>query len=180
VTRVVLSLGSNLGDRRARLQAVVDELADRFVAVSPVYETAPWGGVEQGPFLNAVVIAEDPDLDGQGWLALAQQFELAAERVRGQKWGPRSLDVDLVTVWDLSAGAATEVFSRSEGLTLPHPFAHLRAFVLIPWLDVDPDAVVTVDGEMREVARLLGEMDPVERAGVERTDSVLHGPDPQA
>src|ERR1700731_2355914 len=75
MTRVVLSIGSNIGDRLARLQSVLDALGDAVQAVSPVYETAAWGGVEQGPFLNAVLIAEDPTLDGHGWLHLAQEME---------------------------------------------------------------------------------------------------------
>ena len=87
MTRVVLSIGSNLGDRLARLQSVVDGLGDRVRAVSPVYETDPWGGVEQGPFLNAVVVAEDPDLDAHGWLRLAQELERAADRVREPEVG---------------------------------------------------------------------------------------------
>ena len=86
MTRVVLSIGSNLGDRQARLQSVLDRLGDTVQAVSPVYETAAWGGVEQGPFLNAVLIADDPTLDGHGWLRLAQEMEGAADRVRGQRW----------------------------------------------------------------------------------------------
>ena len=82
MTRVVLSIGSNLGDRLARLQAAVDGLGNSVRALSPVYETDAWGGVDQGPFLNAVVIADDPDLDGHGWLRLAQQLERDNERVR--------------------------------------------------------------------------------------------------
>ena len=74
-----LSIGSNLGDRMARLQSVVDGLAGAVRAVSPVYETDAWGGVEQGPFLNAVVIADDPALDAYGWLRRAQELEDAAE-----------------------------------------------------------------------------------------------------
>src|ERR1700747_780413 len=97
MTSVVLSIGSNLGDRLARLQSVVDDLDGSVRAVSPVYETDPWGGVEQGPFLNAVVIADNPELDGHGWLHRAQELERAADRVRGERWGPRTLDVDLVT-----------------------------------------------------------------------------------
>lgn len=170
MTRVVLSIGSNLGDRFGRLQTVVDELGGRVRAVSPVYETDPWGGVEQGAFLNAVVIAEDAALDGQGWLRTAQDLEAAAERVRGQRWGPRSLDVDLVSCSD----GDTEVFSRTEGLTLPHPLAHLRAFVLIPWLEIDPDATLTVGSEIRPVARLLADIETVERDGVRLTGLVLH------
>ena len=78
MTRVVLSIGSNIGDRLARLQSVLDRLGDAVIAVSPVYETAAWGGVEQGPFLNAVVIAEDARLDGHGWLHCAQEMEAVA------------------------------------------------------------------------------------------------------
>ncbi|TXI65262.1 2-amino-4-hydroxy-6-hydroxymethyldihydropteridine diphosphokinase [Mycolicibacterium mageritense] len=172
MTTVVLSIGSNLGDRLARLQSVLDGLGSAVRAVSPVYETAAWGGVEQGPFLNAVLVADDPALDGHGWLRRGQELEQAAGRVRGQKWGPRTLDVDLVTCH----ADGTEVMSREDGLTLPHPLAHLRAFVLIPWLDIDPDATLTVAGESRPVQRLLTEIDPGERAGVVRTELVLERP----
>ena len=169
MTRVVLSIGSNLGDRMARLQSVVDGLGGAVRAVSPVYETAAWGGVEQGPFLNAVLIADDATLDGHGWLRRAQELEQAVGRVRGQRWGPRTLDVDLITCH----ATDTEVTSRDEGLTLPHPLAHLRAFVLIPWLAVDPDATLTVAGVTQPVARLLADLDPAERAGVKLTSLVL-------
>ncbi|AKS32193.1 2-amino-4-hydroxy-6-hydroxymethyldihydropteridine diphosphokinase [Mycolicibacterium goodii] len=169
MTSTVLSVGSNLGDRLTRLQSVLDGLGPAVRAVSPVYETAAWGFVDQGPFLNAVLLADDPALDGHGWLRRAQDLEAAAGRVRGQRWGPRTLDVDLITVHD----GADEVTSRAEGLTLPHPLAHLRAFVLIPWLDVDPDATLTVAGRSQRVQRLLSEIDPAERAGVRRTDLVL-------
>lgn len=179
MSRVVLSIGSNLGDRVARLQSVVDALGERLRAVSPVYETDPWGGVDQGPFLNAVVIADDPDLDGPGWLQFAQDLEQSADRVRGQKWGPRTLDVDLVTVHKGSEGT-DEVYSREDGLTLPHPLAHLRAFVLIPWLDVDSHAEITVAGEMRSAVRLLDDLPAGDRDGVRLTGVVLGlptGPD---
>lgn len=169
MTRVVLSIGSNVGDRLARLQSVLDRLGEAVRAVSGVYETAPWGGVEQGPFLNAVVIAQDDTLDGHGWLRCAQEMEQAAERVRGQRWGPRTLDVDLISCYD----DGTELFSRDDGLTLPHPLAHLRAFVLVPWLAVDPDAELTVTGEKQPVAKLLAELDPADRAGVRLTGLVL-------
>ncbi|MGV0744264.1 2-amino-4-hydroxy-6-hydroxymethyldihydropteridine diphosphokinase [Mycolicibacterium sp. XJ870] len=169
MTSVVISIGSNLGDRLARLQSVLDGLGTAVRAVSPVYETDAWGGVDQGPFLNAVLIADDPELDGHGWLRRGQELEEAAGRVRGQRWGPRTLDVDLVTC---HAGDV-EVISRDDGLTLPHPLAHLRAFVLIPWLAVDPEAALTVAGESRPVQRLLSEIDPAERAGVRLTDYVL-------
>lgn len=169
MTSTVLSIGSNLGDRLARLQSVVDGLGSAVRAVSPVFETDAWGGVEQGAFLNAVLLADDPGLDGHGWLRRGQELEQAADRVREQKWGPRTLDVDLVTCHD----GDVEVQSRDDDLTLPHPLAHQRAFVLIPWLAVDPDATLTVVGQSRRVADLMEEIDPAERAGVRRTDLAL-------
>jgi 2-amino-4-hydroxy-6-hydroxymethyldihydropteridine diphosphokinase len=98
MSRVVLSIGSNLGDRLARLQSVVDALGGAVRAVSPVYETKPWGGVERGPFLNAVLVAEDPALDCRGWLRRAHIRSCG--RSRAERWGPRTLDVDLVTGHD--------------------------------------------------------------------------------
>lgn len=167
--KVVLSIGSNLGDRLAMLRSVADGLGNRLRATSPVYETAPWGGVDQGPFLNAVLIAEDPTLDARGWLRLAQDFERAAERVRAQRWGPRTLDVDIVAC----RADDREVISRDPELTLPHPRAAQRAFVLVPWLAVEPDATLTVDGTPRRVEHLLAALEPAERDGVHRTDLVL-------
>jgi 2-amino-4-hydroxy-6-hydroxymethyldihydropteridine diphosphokinase len=160
--RVVLSIGSNLGDRLAHLQSVVDGLGPAIRAVSPVYETDAWGGVEQGPFLNAVVIADDPALDGPGWLRRAWEFEKAADRRREEHWGPRTLDVDLISCHD----GDDEVRSDDDQLTLPHPYAHQRAFVLVPWLAVDAGATLTVHGIRRSVAGLLAELDAAERAGV--------------
>ncbi len=167
--RVVLSIGSNLGDRQAHLQSVVDGLGDALRAVSPVYETDAWGGVEQRPFLNAVLIAEDPQLDAHGWLRRAHDFEQAAERVREQRWGPRTLDVDLVTCRD----GDSEVVMCEEDLTLPHPFAHQRAFVLVPWLDVDPSAALTVGDQARPVQQLLAGLEREERDAVRLFGMVL-------
>lgn len=165
MTSVVLSIGSNMGDRAAHLQSVVDGLISAgatVTAISPVVETDAWGGVEQEPFLNAVVLADDPDRDGPAWLALAHRIEDAAHRVRAQRWGPRTLDVDLVAVRD----GGREVTWQDATLTLPHPYAHVRAFVLTPWLAADPDATLTVDGRMHRVAQLLDAVDPGERAGI--------------
>src|SRR5262245_66380629 len=107
MTRVVLSIGSNLGDRLARLQSVVDGLDGAVRAFSPVYETAAWGGVEQGPFLNAVLIAEDPALDCHGWLRRAHELEAAADRGRMERWGPRTLDIERVTHQDGQAAVTS-------------------------------------------------------------------------
>ena len=128
----VLSVGSNLGDRQARLQSVVDAMRPWLVSVSPVFETAPWGPVPQERFLNAIVIVGDDLASAADWLARAHAAEDAAARTRAVRWGPRTLDVDVISVDD-------EV-SDDPDLTLPHPRAHERAFVLVPWLAADPDA----------------------------------------
>ncbi|GLK06648.1 2-amino-4-hydroxy-6-hydroxymethyldihydropteridine diphosphokinase [Streptosporangium carneum] len=148
--RVVLALGSNLGDRFETLQGALDSLFDtpelEFVAVSPVYETDPVGGPEQGPYLNAVVIANS-GLEPRTLLDRAQSVENAFGRVRAERWGARTLDVDLITVGD--------VVADDPELTLPHPRAHERAFVLVPWVRADPDAVLAG----RRVADLLAGLD---------------------
>jgi 2-amino-4-hydroxy-6-hydroxymethyldihydropteridine diphosphokinase len=179
MTRVVLSIGSNLGDRLARLQSVVDGLQNESVtvlAVSPVYETAPWGGVDQAPFLNAILVADDPACDGQAWLRRAHEFEGDAGRIRGERWGPRTLDVDLIACHQSGQGRGapeTEVLARASNLTLPHPMAHLRAFVMIPWLDIDPDAELTLPGGKRRIAALLAELEPADREGVRLYERTL-------
>ncbi|OBI05591.1 2-amino-4-hydroxy-6-hydroxymethyldihydropteridine diphosphokinase [Mycobacterium sp. E2462] len=175
MSRVVLSIGSNLGDRLERLQSVVDGLGEAVLAVSPVYETDPWGRVEQAPFLNAVLIAED-DCDGQEWLRRAQEFERAAGRVRGERWGPRSLDVDLIACYDDRG----EVVTREPNLTLPHPLAHLRAFVLVPWLAIDPDARLTLVDGTQTVASLLAQLEPADRDGVRLFTATLQLARPDA
>lgn len=169
MTRAVLSIGSNLGDRLRHLQTVVDGLGDCVSAVSPVYETDAWGGVEQGPFLNAVVIAEDPGRGPLAWLRRGQEFETASGRVREIHWGPRTLDVDIVVCVD----GGEQVVSSDAELTLPHPYAHLRAFVLIPWLAADPAARLWVTGAERPLAELIAELDANERGGVRTTDLAL-------
>jgi 2-amino-4-hydroxy-6-hydroxymethyldihydropteridine diphosphokinase len=150
----VLSIGSNLGDRLAHLQGAVDALRPWVSAVSPVYETAPWGPVPQDDFLNAVVLADDPTATPRDWLQRAQAAERAAGRTRDVHWGPRTLDVDVVAVDD--------VVSDDPELTLPHPRAHERAFVLVPWNAADPDATLAGVAVCELVAKLPAD----ERAGV--------------
>jgi 2-amino-4-hydroxy-6-hydroxymethyldihydropteridine diphosphokinase len=135
MTTAVLSLGSNVGDRMAQLQGAVDRLGTWRVAVSPVYETAPWGPVPQDDYLNAIAIVRDSAAEPRDWLERAHAIETSAGRTRDVRWGPRTLDVDVITVDD--------VRSDDPELTLPHPRAHERAFVLVPWLAVDRDAVLT-------------------------------------
>lgn len=151
----MLSLGSNLGDRFAHLRGAVAGFGEAVVAASPVYETAPWGGVEQPDFLNAVLIVADPAMDHWGWLRRGQELEKAAERVREVRWGPRTLDVDVVTV--------DGVTSDDPELLLPHPGTPERATVLIPWLDVEPDAVLPGHGRVADLLAALpaGEADTV-------------------
>lgn len=169
MTTVVLSLGSNLGDRLARLQAAVDGLGATLRAVSPVFESDPWGGVDQDAFLNAVVVAEDDGVEPRTWLARSQALESANDRVRGIRWGPRTLDVDLIKCSD----GEREIRSLDPTLTLPHPQAHRRAFVLVPWLAVDPAAELTVAGWRRPIVELLGQLDESERRSVRATDLEL-------
>jgi dihydroneopterin aldolase/2-amino-4-hydroxy-6-hydroxymethyldihydropteridine diphosphokinase len=158
---VVIALGSNLGDRRQELQRAVDELAAtrglRITAVSPVYETAPVGGPEQPDYLNAVVLAE-ASRPAAELLRRAHTIEAAAQRTREARWGPRTLDVDIIAY-----GAET---SSDPVLTLPHPRAHERAFVLAPWLDADPGAALPGRGR---VAALLAALPG---GGVRRRDDL--------
>jgi 2-amino-4-hydroxy-6-hydroxymethyldihydropteridine diphosphokinase len=165
VTRAVLSLGSNLGDRIGHLRSVIADLGSALVAASPVYETAPWGVTDQPDFLNAVVVAEDPQLDAWGWLRRGQALEAAAERVREQHWGPRTLDVDVVSVRSDDG----EVRSDDPDLVLPHPGTATRATVLVPWFDADPTAVLDGHGL---VVGLLDGLDPEERASMRRRDDL--------
>ncbi|MBB5153957.1 2-amino-4-hydroxy-6-hydroxymethyldihydropteridine diphosphokinase [Saccharopolyspora phatthalungensis] len=164
MSRAVLSLGSNLGDRLAYLRLAVAGLSDVLVAASPVYETAPWGVTDQPDFLNAVLIVESPELDEWGWLRRGQTLEQQAERRREQRWGPRTLDVDVVTV--------DGVRSEHPDLLLPHPGTPGRATVLIPWLAIDPQAELPGHGS---VADLLRALPPEEIADVHlRADLSLH------
>lgn len=173
MTRAVLSIGSNMGDRLELLRAVVAGFGARVRAISPVYSTAPWGGVEQEDFLNAVLIVEDPVYDCRAWLTHGQRLEQAAGRERTVRWGARTLDVDIVTCADPATGGSRSCRSADPALTLPHPRAHERAFVLIPWLDVEPEAMLNVAGTERPVRDLLSKLDAGEVAGVRRTGHTL-------
>ncbi|MFD6567253.1 2-amino-4-hydroxy-6-hydroxymethyldihydropteridine diphosphokinase [Micromonospora profundi] len=137
MTRAVLSLGSNLGDRLDHLRAAVATFGDAVLVVSGVYETPPWGDADQPAYLNAVLLAEDDAVTARDWLERARAAERAAGRVRDpqRRFGPRTLDVDVIAVWD---DDGEPVLSDDEDLTLPHPRAHLRAFVLRPWIDIQP------------------------------------------
>jgi len=136
--RAYLALGSNLGDRLAHLQLAVDALAGtpgvRVDALSRVYETAPVGGPPQDAYLNAVVAIET-DLDPHELLRRCQEIEQLAARERSERWGPRTLDVDVLLI----DGTRLD----TEDLTVPHPRMWERGFVLAPLRDVAPDLVDT-------------------------------------
>ncbi|MFD0310934.1 2-amino-4-hydroxy-6-hydroxymethyldihydropteridine diphosphokinase [Streptomyces sp. NPDC127119] len=167
--RAVISLGSNLGNRLETLQGAIDALEDtpgvRVKAVSPVYETEPWG-VEtdsQPSYFNAVIVLKTA-LPPSSLLERAHAVEEAFHRVRDEHWGPRTIDVDIV--------AYADVVSDDPTLTLPHPRAHERAFVLAPWHDVEPEAQLPGRGP---VAQLLA---AVTRDGVApRADLELQLPE---
>ncbi|WP_298562433.1 2-amino-4-hydroxy-6-hydroxymethyldihydropteridine diphosphokinase [Streptomyces luteogriseus] len=153
----VVALGSNLGNRLETLQGAVDALGDtpglRIKGVSPVYETEPWG-VDPGSqpaYFNAVVVLKTT-LPPSSLLERAHAVEEAFHRVRDEHWGPRTLDVDIVSYAD--------VVSDDPQLTLPHPRAHERAFVLAPWHDLDPEAQLPGHGPV------AGLLNTVTRDGV--------------
>jgi 2-amino-4-hydroxy-6-hydroxymethyldihydropteridine diphosphokinase len=142
---VVLALGSNVGDRMANLQRgidVVDGGGLAAIAISAVFETAPVGGPDQSDYLNAVLLAAS-SLPARDILARCVAAEQAAGRIRTVRWGPRTLDVDIIT--------CGEERSTDPELTLPHPRAHDRAFVLAPWLDVQPAAFLPGWGPVAEL-----------------------------
>jgi 2-amino-4-hydroxy-6-hydroxymethyldihydropteridine diphosphokinase len=147
----VLSLGTNLGDRVARLRCGLEVINQHVpvTAVSPVYETEPVGVTDQPAFLNivAVVDAADPERV----FAAAQAAEETQARLRSRRWGPRSLDVDVIAVG--------EVATDDPRLTLPHPRAHERAFVLVPWLAVDPTAYLPRRGSVRALLAAMPHQD---------------------
>lgn len=151
MTRAFLGLGSNLGDREAHLRAAVAELDD-VVAVSPVYETDPVGGPDdQGPYLN-LVVELDTSRDARGLLEECRRLEADAARVREVRWGPRTLDVDVLWV---------EGDERHEpDLEVPHPRMWERRFVLAPLADLAPELVPghLIDGAEGEVV-LVGRLE---------------------
>ena len=163
----VIALGSNLGNRLETLQGAVDALEDtpgvRIKAVSAVYETEGVGGPENQPrYLNAVLVLRTT-LPPQSLLERANAVEDAFGRVREERWGARTLDVDILSYEGV-------VLNRAE-LTLPHPRAHERAFVLAPWLDADPEAELTGHGPVSALLAAVGE------EGVTRRDDIeLHLP----
>ena len=161
ISKVVLSLGLNMGDSAAILQEAVDFLAETpdlmLVDVSPVYQTKPVGGIEQDDFLNLIVVAEST-LEPLTILDRAQAIEDNFGRVRDVRFGPRTLDIDVIMVGKRIS---------EDNIELPHPRAHERAFVLVPWLDIDPKGEIAGHGPIAEL------IDDVDVSGVVRRADIV-------
>jgi len=151
---VVLSLGANLGDPLGALTSALEALAQtegvEVLAISSFYGTAPIGGPDQPDYINAVAVLETT-LAPMAILDLAHQIEADHDRVRQERWGPRTLDIDLV-VYD-------DVVSEDPTLTIPHPRAHQRAFVLVPWHELEPDAVLATFGRIADLIEHVKDQD---------------------
>ncbi len=163
--RAVLSVGANLGDRLGTLQECVQAIGGLretdVLAISPVYETAPVGGPPQPDYLNAVLLIQT-GLPPRDLLDAIHAIEAGFGRVRAERFGPRTLDIDIISYQGQ--------VSDDPELTLPHPRAHERLFVLLPWSDLDPGAELPGRGP---VAALLAGLD---RAGVREVPAaVLRG-----
>ena len=157
MTEAMLGLGSNLGDRLGTLQRAVALLADRGVraiASSRVWATAPLGGPDdQQEFLNAIIRVDPGSLTPEEVLAAANAVEAELGRVRDERWGPRTIDID-VLLWG-------DVQRDDPALTIPHPRMHERAFVVLPLLDLDPDPTLPDGRRLLELPTPLGDARPV-------------------
>ena len=169
LTRAILALGSNLGERRSTLSEAVADIVDRpevrLVDVSPIISTKPVGGPDGQPdFLN-MVIAVDTSLLPEELLAHCQSVEAAHHRVREVRWAARTLDVDIITYGELR--------STDPVLTLPHPRAAERAFVLYPWALMDPQALLA-GRPVAELAAAASDMAGIEHAEQDSLDAPDH------
>lgn len=143
--RVVIALGSNLGDRQAYIDSALEKLATfvDVVTISTLVETDPVGGPEQGRYLNGVLIGE-AELSPEDLMRKLLEIEEGLGRIRTVPNGPRTIDLDLIDYQGMTLDSSL--------LTLPHPRAHLRAFVILPWLEIDPDASLPGHGSLRDLA----------------------------
>ena len=146
--KVVIALGSNLGEREIHIQNALEQMASflTIVRVSSFIETKPVGGPPQGNYINAVAIC-DSDLDPEELLERLMAIEANLGRVREVVNGPRTIDLDIISIEDLAI--------RSPNLTLPHPRAHLRDFVLRPWLEIEPEAHLASLGSVKELLQSI-------------------------
>jgi 2-amino-4-hydroxy-6-hydroxymethyldihydropteridine diphosphokinase len=146
--KAVIALGSNLGNRELNIDSAIAELAKiiEITHLSTNHETDPVGGPEQPKYLNAIAIAE-AELEPEELLTVMLDIENKLGRKREVHWGPRTLDLDLITYGD-------EVID-SEFLVLPHPRAHERRFVLEPWLEIEPDAYIPGIGKVERILQRI-------------------------
>ena len=142
--KAVIALGANLEEPETAIELAISllELSTDLISRSKLYSTKPVGGPLQPDYINAVAII-DSELPAHDLLDLLHGIEKSMGRVRNERWGPRVIDLDLITYGDLQ--------SDDESLTLPHPRAHERRFVLDPWLEIDPDAYLPAHGLVREI-----------------------------
>lgn len=151
MTRFAVSMGSNLGDRVGHLRRAMDELSESasIESVSSLYETAPVGGPDQGPYLNAVVVLETAT-DAHGLLAVLHRIETGQGRTREVHWGPRTLDLDIVAT-------DGDAIDDEPELIVPHPRAGERRFVLEPLVEVWPEADLDGATAGQRLAQLEGQ-----------------------
>ncbi|MFC5939819.1 2-amino-4-hydroxy-6-hydroxymethyldihydropteridine diphosphokinase [Corynebacterium choanae] len=186
--RAVLSIGSNKDDRRQLLHTVWEHFRPELLHASSIWATPPWGGVDQDEFLNATLVIETTSTPDE-LLRRGQALEAQARRTREVRWGPRTLDVDIVQCVvakdaDMAAMSAQraddeypftgvphpqgqEIVSVDPALTLPHPYAHERAFVLVPWLEAEPNAVL----RGMSVAEYVRDLSPADLGQLRAVDS---------
>ena len=146
--KAVVALGANIGNPQEQMELAVAMLREStdVIAVSKFYSTKPVGGPEQPDYLNAVCILES-DLPALDLLSLLHGIEKSLGRERVEKWGPRTIDLDLIQYGSL--------LSKAEELELPHPRAHERRFVLEPWFEIEPDAILLTHGKISELLEQL-------------------------
>ena len=146
--KAVIALGANIGNPQEQIDLAIALLKESIDVkkVSSMYTTAPVGGVEQPNFINAVCIAES-ELPAADLLSLLHGIEKVLGRTREIHWGPRTIDLDLIQYGS--------ILSYAEELTLPHPRAHERRFVLEPWQEIDPDAILLTHGKVSDLLAQL-------------------------
>ena len=146
--KAVISLGANIGNPEEQMQLAIAMLreATDVIALSSIYTTEPVGGPEQPNYLNAICIAES-DLPAADLLALLHGIEKTLGRERIERWGPRRIDLDLIQYGT--------ILSSAQELELPHPRAHERRFVLEPWFEIEPDAILLTHGKISELLEQL-------------------------
>lgn len=146
--KAVIAIGANIGEPEEQVRIAIALLKEAMdvVAISSLYKTKPVGKVDQPDFTNAVVIAQS-ELPAMELLKVLHGIEVSLGRERGERWGPRTIDLDLIQYGDL--------LSTSGELTLPHPRAHERRFVLEPWLEIDPEALLLTHGRVEELLSQL-------------------------